>query len=141
MQRWQRRDRRLILVEGEAGIGKSRLMNAFASFIAGQGDVVLQSRVAPGERSPYAPIISALGPLNTPDNLARLAPTTLAALAQIFPVLAATGEDVPTLPELPPEAEKQRLFTAVERLLAACIPRRGWLLVDDAQRNLCFGDN
>ena len=49
-----------LLLEGEAGVGKSRLVEGFLGCAAAQGVTVLRSRTAPGEELPYAPVVAAL---------------------------------------------------------------------------------
>ncbi len=85
VEHWKNLDTRIILLEGFAGIGKTRLAETFTGYIAANGAQVLRARIAPGEHSPYAPLISALQPLLQPKNLNKLSPTRLSALSVLFP--------------------------------------------------------
>jgi len=134
VEKWQNAETQVILIEGEAGIGKTRLVDAFSGFIAAQGTQVLRARISPGERSPFAPLITALQPLLEQKNLIKLSPARLAALSVLLPEISDLVPELPRLPELPPAGERQRLYDAVDALVAACAARHMLLLVDDAHR-------
>jgi len=134
IDQWQNQENQAIFVAGEAGIGKSRLVNEFAGYIASQGAIVLRSRVAPGEHSPFSPVITALQPLMRENQLQKMPAKTLAALAVFFPEISDMGIDLPRLPQLPPEGERNRFYAAFKKLVETFSPRRILLLVDDAHR-------
>jgi len=134
VEKWHNAETQVILIEGEAGIGKTRLVNAFAGFIAVQGAQVLRARISPSEHSPFAPLITALQPLLKQKNLIKLSPTKLATLSVLLPEISDLVPDIPRLPELPPAGERQRLHDAVDALIAACAEHPTLLLVDDAHR-------
>ena len=61
---WARPARRLLLVEGEAGIGKTRFLDAVADLAAATGGRVLRGRCHPSERSMFLqPFVDALRPV------------------------------------------------------------------------------
>lgn len=100
---------RLVLVEGEAGIGKTRLLEAVGDLARGTGGLVLVGRCHPVERSLFLqPFVDALHPVlmaASPSDLARLVGGHEAAWLSLLPDLApvigsATGLAV--------EAEQQR---------------------------------
>ncbi len=68
-------DGRVVLLEGEAGIGKTRLAEAVAASVAAAGGTVLAARGYPGEGAiAYGPIAELLrAGLAAPDGPARLA--------------------------------------------------------------------
>jgi DNA-binding SARP family transcriptional activator len=134
VQRWRDPETRVLLIEGEAGVGKSRLVDEFLGYAAAQEAQVLRSRMATGERPPYAPVVDALRPLVQRSDAAAVAPATLAALAFLFPELKSQMPDLPPLPALPAEREQRRLFAAVETLAQARVPEGALLVVDDAHR-------
>jgi DNA-binding SARP family transcriptional activator len=134
VQRWRDSETRVLLIEGEAGVGKSRLVDEFLGHAAAQGARVLRSRAAPGERLPYAPVIDALRPLVPRCAAIALAPETLAALAPLFPEVQSQVPNLPPLPALPAESEQARLFAAVEALCRVQAPEGALLVVDDAHR-------
>ena len=134
VEQWQDESKRVILIEGEAGIGKSRLAVTFAGYIAAQGARVLSARVLSTEHTPFAPLIQALRPLLTCSTLAKLTPITLAALVVLFPEIDEYVDNLPQLPGLPSEGARQRLYQAVSALAALCASPPTLLLFDDAHR-------
>jgi len=121
----------LLLIGGEAGIGKSRLAHELALIAEGQGGRVLRGQTSPEETQPYQAIIqacrAALPMLLTLD----LEPVRLAAIAALVPELH-QRRTLPALPPLDLERERLRLFDA----LAACFeklahPRPVLLLLED----------
>jgi tetratricopeptide (TPR) repeat protein/transcriptional regulator with XRE-family HTH domain len=127
-----------VLIEGEPGIGKSRLMHEVAHFAAAQGVPTLATNCYEIERAtPYQPVIDlvmrALDHLSD-ASLRTLAPVALAELAALVPEI---GERVPGLPPLSndfPEVRQARLPRAVDQLLEAARGGRALILmVDDIQ--------
>jgi DNA-binding CsgD family transcriptional regulator len=105
----------LVLIEGEAGIGKTRLLHEFLATRATRNRVLMAS--APPVRHPYtlAPVVDAVR--QAADGIAGLGLTGLAgALRPLFPEWAA---DLPPAPE-PAEdalAGRHRLFRALAELI------------------------
>ncbi len=133
VEQWRRGEGGVILVEGEAGAGKSRLVDEFLGYAAGES-VVLRSRAGADQDLPYAPVVAALRPVLGPGDGEDLLPATLAALTPLFPRLREVHPGLPSLPELPAGEERERLFGAVERLVRARLPAGAVLHVDDAHR-------
>ncbi|MFL5675416.1 MAG: ATP-binding protein [Chloroflexota bacterium] len=82
------RNGRLVLLEGEAGIGKTRLAEAFVAGVRADTGVVLSARAYPGEAAiAYAPIAgllrSGLAMPDAADRLARLDETARADLHRL----------------------------------------------------------
>jgi DNA-binding winged helix-turn-helix (wHTH) protein/predicted ATPase len=77
----QARQRRLVLVAGEAGIGKTTLIDAFAAAAAAQGVAVARGQCVEhyGAVEPYMPVLEAL------DLLARADAAWLVLLRQVAP--------------------------------------------------------
>lgn len=121
---------RLVIVEGEAGIGKTRLASEFLDWAGATGAQTMAGRAyETGGRLPYQPLVSALQAAEVPD----LSPTWLAELSRLLPAIRDRYPDLP-----PPVAEEQaaptRLFEAVTRMGAALAARRPLvLLLDDVQ--------
>lgn len=119
----------LVVVSGEAGIGKTRLVEELGGWCARQGAVVAQARsyAAEGEVG-YGVVISWLRSDGVAAHLRAGPPSDLATLGRLLPELEAGGTG-----ETLDEAEaRRRLFEAVTRTLATS--RRPTLLVaDDAQ--------
>src|SRR5207245_7900934 len=124
----------VVLIEGEAGIGKTRLASEFVAWARAQGAEVLSGHAFEmGGRLPYQPLVEAIRPRveeeNAPEDL--LDDPWLAELARILPELRVRYPDLPA----PTEDEltaKVRLFEAVARLLDAIAQRAPQvLLLDD----------
>ena len=127
-----------ILIEGEPGIGKSRLMREVGRYADAQGLPTLATNCYEIERAmPYQPVTDlvtrALDRVSA-TALHNLAPVSLAELAALVPEV---GERFPGLPQLSndfPEARQARLSRAVGQLLEASRGGRpSILLVDDIQ--------
>ncbi|HEX6555402.1 MAG TPA: AAA family ATPase [Ktedonobacteraceae bacterium] len=125
---------RVVLIEGEAGIGKTRLATEFVAWAGAQGaDVLSGHAFEMGGRLPYQPLVEALrGRLeaeNAPEDL--LEDLWLVELARLLPELRVRYPDLPA----PTEDEltaRVSLFEAVARLLDALAQRAPLvLLLDD----------
>ncbi|MCG6876516.1 MAG: AAA family ATPase, partial [Betaproteobacteria bacterium] len=127
-----------VLIEGEPGIGKSRLMREVARYAEAQHLPTLATNCYEIERAiPYQPVIDIVTRAldrASPAALRNLAPVSLAELAALVPAVA---ERFPELPELSrdfPEARQARLSRAVGQLLEATRTNRPLILmVDDIQ--------
>ncbi len=115
----------VVLLEGEAGIGKTRLATEFVGWAAAQGADVLRGQAFESSgRLSYQPLIEALRPRidqeNAPDDL--LHDVWLAEIARLLPELR---ERYPDLSNLVADASVARnhLFEAVARLLDALAAR------------------
>ena len=114
-----------VLLAGEAGIGKTRLVTELAGHAAGDALVAVGHCVQLGrEGAPYAPLIGALRVLlrevGVPDAASALGGGR-GVLARLLPELG-DGTDVA-------EAGRGRLFEAVARLLEHAARRRGVVVV------------
>ena len=122
--------RHLVVVTGEAGIGKSRLTSEAARRVATEGGRVLFGRCDREAIVPYQPVVEALDAYvaATPsDELPPLDDESLAELAAVLPSLAAPRRAVA------PDG-RARLFGAVTDLVAAAAKERPLLVVlDDLQ--------
>jgi len=125
-----------VLVEGEAGIGKTRLAHDFGTWARAQGaDVLSGQAFEMGGRLPYQPLVEAvrqrLEQENAPEDL--LDDLWLAELSRLLPELRVRYPDLPA----PTEDEltaKLRLFEAVARLMDALDQHAPLvLLLDDLQ--------
>lgn len=112
----------VVLVEGEAGVGKSRLVQEAAAVLGGRGVRVLTGWCHPlREPLPFGPVLDALRGIG--DRLpgpGGLSPQA-GALAPLLPGLA---ERLPPVPEAPPDARAGRfqLVGAVRSVLEALGP-------------------
>lgn len=112
-----------ILVEGGAGIGKSRLLAEHARLVHGAGALLLSAKCYEAERSiPYATIGEALNGLVNRPELARVSAGALVEVSRLVPDLSHQASQAPIAF---PAAAKQRLHVAVAKCLediAACTP-------------------
>lgn len=125
---------RVAVVTGEAGIGKSTLLESWAARRGLRGDVVLLGRCGTLEQSvPLDAVLSALADhLRTRDDADELLGTDAPMLGRLLGREAGTGEEVrPTDAVL----GAALLFGALDRLLAGIAGRsRVLVLLDDAHR-------
>jgi len=129
----------LAFVEGEPGIGKTRLLEVLADDATWRGLRVLWARGREVDQlTPYAMVRDLLQQELTPLRIAQLATMVdglwLAEIAAFLPTLA------PHFPQLPPRArlneaeDQQRLFEAIRRVLQALGQLTPYLLlIDDLQ--------
>jgi len=112
----------LLLVQGEAGVGKTRLVEEFADHLRWQGVRVLWGRCYEFERLlPYQPLGEALqAVLSTlaPGELAALPAWILVELVRLVPELPETLPELTASPTPPLEEEQAHLFEGVARFLA-----------------------
>jgi len=119
-----RREPRAVVLFGDAGIGKSRLIAELAGHVRQGRGAVLYGRSREGDGVlPLAAWIEALGPGLTPRVLDRLAPPWRQELGRLFPEIggapAAPGD----------KGDEVRLFQAVARVLGAVAVRRACCVV------------
>jgi DNA-binding SARP family transcriptional activator len=132
----------ILVLEGEAGIGKTRLAEEFLSWAETAGAVVLHAQALEmiGHLA-YQPLVDALRPQiaqeNAPDDL--LADTWLAEMTRLLPELHDRYPDLPTPSAISDDetTARGRLFEAVTQLihtLAARADTGGLVLfIDNAQ--------
>jgi DNA-binding NarL/FixJ family response regulator len=120
----------LAVVSGEAGIGKTRLLEELTEQAAEAGHLTLAGRAAEYERElPFGLVIDALDPyLEALDSQAyqRLVRDRVGELASVFPSLHGLGEVVK---EPATATERFRIHNAVRELLERLAARQPILLV------------
>jgi tetratricopeptide (TPR) repeat protein len=127
---------RVLLLAGEPGIGKTRLLQALAQRAVPHGwGVLVGGCQRRGEQEPYAPLLDALARhLQTQQPAQRRA--NLQGCAWLVRLLPEWAELLEPLPPgtWPPAQERRLLYAAVGRLLANMAGPAGTLLVlDDLQ--------
>jgi len=126
----------LVLIQGETGIGKTRLASEFVGWAQAQGAEVLAGRaLQTGRQLPYQPLIDALRRQleqeHAPDDL--LSAVWLAELSRLLPELRDHYPDLP-VPSTDEALGHNRLFEAIARLVQLWAARRPLvLLLDDMQ--------
>ena len=113
----------LVLIEGEAGVGKTRLLQAIADDARWRGADLLWGTAQPEEiHLPYGPLVSALSGGLSPLRVRQLAQVVdeiwLQALSVLLPPLVATLPGLRLPPALEPGQERERLINALIHLLA-----------------------
>jgi len=111
---------RIVLIQGEAGVGKSRLAEEFLRWIVAQGGTVLRGHgydVRAG--IPYEPVVEVLREALRAPGLAGTAPEWLTEVTRLVPELK---QRFPALsePETPPNStEGWRLYEGVAQIMLA----------------------
>ncbi|HET6663927.1 MAG TPA: AAA family ATPase, partial [Acidimicrobiales bacterium] len=123
--------RHVVVVTGEAGIGKTRLATEAARRVSAQGGLVLFGRCDQDAIVPYQPIVEALDGYVAATPAYELAALDEAARAELAAVLPSL--DGPRAAGGGPDG-RSRLFDAVTTLVASAAADRAVLLVlDDLQ--------
>ncbi len=130
-------ERRVVLVAGEPGVGKTRLGAELARQVHDEGATVLAGRCDEDLGVPFQPFVEALrhlvghvDPGDLPTRLGRHA----GELERLLPGLRDQLPDAPPLLQSDPETERYRLFEAVTAWLAACSGDEPVLMIlDDLQ--------
>ncbi|MEP7216880.1 MAG: AAA family ATPase, partial [Anaerolineaceae bacterium] len=125
----------LTMIEGEPGIGKTRLIEESARQAHAAGFTVLRGRCYEGDWAPpYVPFAEALASLVKQADLRELR-TDLgfggAPLGRIAPVVRERLPDLPEPAPLGPKEEQFRILDAVLQILRATSNRRPMLFVID----------
>ena len=130
-------DGRFAAIEGEPGIGKSRVARELAAVVAGRGGIVLTARCHDDEANlPYGAVVELLDEaLRTGGDAvaAAVAPARLADASLLLPELASLRPDLPAPAALAGPAARARLFEGVSAVLSAAVAGAspGVVFVDD----------
>lgn len=120
---------RVVAIEGEAGIGKSRLVAETAAEISRRGGRVMTGYAYESEQilpfAVWADAIRRSGVTDDGDMIGALPPAWGAELARLFPELAIPGTS------LPPADDPRRLFEALEQLFRRLAERPLVVLLED----------
>jgi DNA-binding SARP family transcriptional activator/predicted ATPase len=107
----------VIFITGEAGVGKSRLMRAFAR----RSDALVLTGNSHAEAAalPYQPLVQALRQaLSLRSRWRQTAPIWLAETARLLPELHTHFPDLPPGVQVEPEQAQARLFEALRQVFA-----------------------
>ena len=125
---------RLVLIAGEAGVGKTRLSTDLASQVHGETATVLYGRCDEDLGVPYQPWVQALG------HLVKEAPRRVldvhverfgGDLARLVPALRDRVRELPDPRESDPETERYLLYAAIAGLLEEAGEQEPMLLILD----------
>src|SRR5919107_408365 len=125
----------VVVVEGEAGIGKTRLVEDFVADVREAGATAVVARCYAGEKSlAYGPLVEGLSAAllrEGRDRLKDLPDASRQEAARLLPELS--SPDSPQAPPLDTPGARSRFFGEVVRVLLALLdgPPPGVLFVDD----------
>lgn len=128
-----------VLLSGEAGVGKSRLVREFRQEANNFGLVVLQGNCFENDNThPYAPLVDALrrflGHRPWADVSDRLGPLAT-EVVKLLPELTLALPNLTPTPELAPELEKRRLFETLIQFFLRLAADNPLLLIILERRN------
>lgn len=130
-----RGDGGLVVLAGEAGIGKTRLAREFAAIAARDGSTVLWGGCYEGDWQPaYGPWVEALSGFVrslAPEQRAHLFGSVAPVLAPLVPSLRSAFPRLPRPDPLAPAEERLRLYDAVVQTLHAVAAEQPVVLVLD----------
>ena len=128
---------RLVVLEGEAGIGKTRLAEEFVAHVVGGGAAVVAARCYAGESNlAYGPLVEGLSAALGREGSGRLEGLPAGPLgeaARLLPELGGLLPDPRPLPPLDTPGARSRFYEGVVRALLAVLggPPPGVLFLDD----------
>jgi DNA-binding CsgD family transcriptional regulator len=129
----------VVLLSGEAGIGKSRLVAEVRTYAASHDFLLLQGSCFPTDHAiPYAPLLDLLRSFLTGHSLAMPASELMRVAQAFLPLLPDAGHLLPEVPLMPlltsldPEQEKRRRFEMLADFLTAqAVERPVFLIMED----------
>jgi DNA-binding CsgD family transcriptional regulator len=123
----------VILISGEAGVGKSRLVADTQVYAGEHNFAVFKGHCHPEDSStPYAPLIDLLQPLFAGQEVASFPADTkpvVRELLRLLPDLAPFHEEAQAVPTWDPEHKKRRLFASLSHFLTMQAADKPLLLV------------
>src|SRR5207244_924150 len=126
----------VVLLSGEAGIGKSWLVAELQGSASVQAFQLLGGQCFPTDRScPYAPLLDLLRTFLAPLSATHIATALGASARALVPLLPEQVQHLPEVASLPPlsplepEQEKRRLFAALAEVFLRATTFQPVLLV------------
>jgi len=123
----------LAMVTGEAGIGKTRLIEELLSFASRQGSSIARTACYAAEKPmAYAPVADWLRSPQFRVKLEELSPAQRSQLARVLPELLGDGHEVETPQPFTETWQRHHFFEALARALLSA-PQPVLLFIDDLQ--------
>lgn len=129
---------RLLVIEGEMGVGKTRLAYHALQLASEQGATVISATCQSLERQlPYAPLADGIGRYLQELPLSSLRHLPMASLSQLAQIIPSLQDRLPSLPvmgsdhSISPEENRQRLVDGIVSFLAALARLRPLVLFLD----------
>jgi predicted ATPase len=119
----------IVLIGGEAGIGKTRLAAELAQFVETQGARVLWGSTAFTEPMPYQAVVEALSSVLPLLAALEINPIWLSAVVPLLPALATRRGNLAKPSPLDSERERARLFEALVQCIEGLAQPRPLLLI------------
>jgi tetratricopeptide (TPR) repeat protein len=129
-------DTRMVLVSGEAGVGKTRLAASFARELEQDGSPVFYGRAVASEGSSYEPVLGALRQLvlcADDEGIDALGETAVGALSRLVPELAERRPVVAARASAWGDVDRSWLLGAIAGCLAGPDGPPVLLVLDDLQ--------
>jgi predicted ATPase/DNA-binding SARP family transcriptional activator len=125
---------RVVVIEGEAGIGKTRLAEEFVAHVREGGASIVIARCYAGEKNlAYGPFIEGLSAALGQESGGRLKDLPAVSLQEAARLLPDLSPDSSPVPPLDTPGARSRFFAEVVRVLQAILdgPSPGVLFLDD----------
>jgi DNA-binding SARP family transcriptional activator/uncharacterized protein HemY len=130
-----RGQRRVVLLTGELGIGKSRLWQEWSAALAPSLTVLECRCLETTQALPFAPLVELFGSRACAQRLfspgSPVPSIWLAEVARLLPGIRLSLPDLPAPAALPPEEERRRVLEAFTQCLTALDARPLILFIDD----------
>lgn len=125
----------VVLIEGEAGAGKTRLAEEFLRWGGAEGATVLRGRgYDPRDGTPFDPVVEALRAGLDASGLAGADPEWLSEVSRLLPEIKRRFPTLPESPTLADSAGRWRLFEGVAQVVMAIAAESPVIvLIDDLQ--------
>lgn len=125
----------IVLLDGEAGVGKTRLAEEFLRWVVADGGTVLRGRGDGGRAGvPYGPMLEILGEALDQPGAGGTEADWLSEIARLLPEIRRRFPGLPAASASPDPMHGSRLYEGVAQLLLAlAAERRVVIAIDDLQ--------